>query len=149
MSEKQSEVKLVLANPLEALTKTVALNPQQVRAFLGKKIGEEIDASVIGMSGQKIRITGGSYDDGFPMRPDITGARKADILLSGGVGFHPKRKPHSKRKKKRNRRRLPGLRKRVTLRGNTIGENIAQINAVILKPPEKKSESGAGGQSER
>lgn len=138
MSEKQLEVKLILASPLEAQTKTVPLNPQQLRAFVGKKIGEEIDASVLGMSGQKIKITGGSYADGFPMRPDVTGARKVGILLSGGVGFHPRRKPHSKRKKKRNRRRLPGLRKRVTLRGNTIGENIAQINAVIVKSPEKK-----------
>jgi small subunit ribosomal protein S6e len=54
------------------------------------------------------------------------------VLLSGGVGFHPREKPPSKRKKKRNRRRKKGLRKRVTVRGNMISDAIAQINAVLI-----------------
>lgn len=132
MSEKKLGPRLVLSDPSTGRAQTIQLTPQQFLLFLGKKIGDELDGSILGKAGFKVRITGGTDVDGFPMRPDVSGPRKVSILLSGGVGFHPREKPPSKRKKKRNRRRKKGLRKRVTVRGNTISDAIAQINAVLV-----------------
>ncbi|MEM2543905.1 MAG: 30S ribosomal protein S6e [Nitrososphaerota archaeon] len=132
MSEKKPGPRLVLSEPSTGKAQTIQLTPQQFSLFIGKKIGDELDGSILGKSGFKIRITGGTDVDGFPMRPDVSGPRKVRVLLSGGVGFHPREKPPSKRNKKRNRRKKEGLRKRVTVRGNMISEAIAQINAVLI-----------------
>ena len=100
----------------------------------------QIDGSILGYKGYRIRITGGTDRDGFPMRPDISGPRKVRVLLSGGVGFHPREKPPSRAKKRRQKRRKKGLRRRVTVRGNVISDAIAQINAVLV-PASKKVEA--------
>ena len=140
MSEKAAAPKLVLSNPENGTAKTIELDPKVFSLFIGKKIGDELDGSIIGMKGYKIRITGGTDRDGFPMRPDVSGSRRVRILLSGRVGFHPREKPPSKKKKKRQRRRKKGLRRRKTVRGNVISDAIAQINAVLV-PVKKEVEA--------
>ena len=141
MSEKAAAPRLVLSNPEDGTAKTIELDPKVFTLFVGKKIGDELDGSIIGLKGYKIRITGGTDRDGFPMRPDVSGARRVRILLSGGVGFKPLEKPPSKKKKRRQRRRKKGLRRRKTVRGNVISDAIAQINAVMV--PVKKEEAEA------
>ncbi len=138
MSEKAAAPRLILSNPEDGTAKTIQLDPKVFSLFLGKRIGDELDGSVLGYKGYKIRITGGTDRDGFPMRPDVSGSRKVRILLSGGVGFRPYEKPPSKKKKRRQRRRKKGLRRRKTVRGNVISDAIAQINAVLV--PAKKEE---------
>jgi small subunit ribosomal protein S6e len=139
--EKAIGIKLCLANPKEGKTENIILNPAQLTYFIGKKIGDEIDGSFLGRSGHVIKITGGTDRDGFPMRPDVSGGRKVSILLSGGIGYHPKRKPSSKKKKKRAKRTMKGKRKKVIIRGNVITDAIAQINAVLIeKSKEAKKE---------
>lgn len=76
----------------------------------------------MGLSGHKLRVTGGSDKDGFPMRPGIHGGVRVRVILSGGVGFHSKRQ---------------GERRRKTLRGNVITEEIVQINMKIVEKPKK------------
>jgi len=120
----------VLSDPKKGAAQSFVLTPEQLQAFVGKKIGSVLDGSVLGIK-DKIRLTGGTDAYGFPLRPDVQGARKAEVLVSGGVGYHPRRKPPSKRKKKRNKRPVKGKRKRVLLRGNVLPDNAAQINAVI------------------
>lgn len=136
MSEKAAAPRLILSNPEDGTAKTIQLDPKVFSLFLGKKIGDELDGSILGYKGYKIRITGGTDRDGFPMRPDVSGLRKVRILLSGGIGFRPYEKPPSKKKKRRQRRRKKGLRRRKTVRGNVISDAIAQINAVLV--PAKK-----------
>src|SRR6267143_4302099 len=58
-----------------------------------------------------------SDKDGFPMRADLPGPRRKGLLLSGGVGFHPVR---------------PGMRKKKTVRGNTVSPDILQLNLKIV-----------------
>lgn len=143
MSEKSAAPKLVLSNPADGTAKSIQLEPRIFQLFIGKKIGDEVDGSIVGFKGYKIKITGGTDRDGFPMRPDVSGPRKVRVLLSGGVGFHPREKPSSKKKKKRLKRKKKGLRKRKTVRGNVISDAIAQINAVLIpaqSPPRKESE---------
>ena len=139
MSEKAAAPKLVLSNPADGTAKTITLDPNIFRLFIGKKIGDEIDGSVLGYKGYRIRITGGTDKDGFPMRPDVSGARKVRILITAGIGFRGYEKPPSKKKKRRQRRRKKGLRRRRTVRGNVISEAIAQINAILVPVQEAKA----------
>jgi len=140
MSEKAGGPRLVLSNPEDGTAKTITLDPRVFSLFVGKKIGDELDGSVIGLKGYRIRITGGTDKDGFPMRPDVGGPRRVRILLSGGVGFHPKEKPPSKKKKRRQLRRKKGLRRRKMVRGNAISPEIVQINAVLVPVKKEKEE---------
>ena len=138
MSQKAAAAapRMVVSDPETGRAQTIQLNPQQFNLLIGKRIGDVVDGSPFGLKGVMLRITGGTDKDGFPMRPDVSGPRKVRVLLSGGVGFRAREKPPSKRKKRRNRRRKKGLRKRVTVRGNTISDAIAQINVVIVKKGE-------------
>ena len=85
--------------------------------LLGLRIGDRIEGSIIGLHGKILEIRGGSDLAGFPMRPDIPGPVKKYILLSTGPGFKP---------------REDGERRRKLVRGNTISEDIVQINAVVI-----------------
>jgi len=92
---------------------------------VGKKIGEEFEASPLGLPGYVLMITGGTDKDGFPMHPNVEGMVKKKVLLSGPPCFHPTKK---------------GQRKKKTVRGNTISEDIVQINCKIVKRGEKNLE---------
>jgi len=103
----------------------------------GKKIGDVFDGSVVGVPGTVLKITGGTDRDGFPMRPDLEGTARKKLLVSGGPGYRPRRK---------------GVRKRKSLRGNTISPDISQVNCVVVKGDvsslfSKKEESSDEGES--
>jgi small subunit ribosomal protein S6e len=95
------------------------------KKLIGLKIGEEFDASKVGLEGYKLQITGGSDKNGFPMKKDVDGPRRIRSLLSGGIGFKPKRK---------------GQRRRKTVRGNTISDQIVQINTLVVEKGSKNIE---------
>ncbi len=92
------------------------------KQMIGLKIGEEFDASNIGLSGYTLKITGGSDKNGFPMKKDVDGPRRIKSLLSGGTGYKPKR---------------DGQRRRKTVRGNTISNDIVQISTIVAKKGKK------------
>lgn len=94
-------------------------------ALVGKKIGEEFNGDLIGLSGYSLKITGGSDKDGFPMHPSVKGPGRKRVLLSSAPGFHPK---------------IKGQRKRKTVRGDTISDDIAQVNVKVVKKGEKPLE---------
>lgn len=94
----------------------------QSKQFIGLKIGEEFDASNIGLNGYTLKITGGSDKNGFPMKKDVEGPRRIRSLLSKGSGFKPIRS---------------GQRRRKTVRGNTISDDIVQINTVVAQKGKK------------
>ena len=91
---------------------TKELNDTDANPLLGLQVGSDVDASIVGLSG-KMRITGGSDKSGIPIRPDVHGMARKYVLLSKGVGFQENEK---------------GLRKRKLIRGNTISDEIFQIN---------------------
>ncbi|EIJ65781.1 hypothetical protein BD31_I2174 [Candidatus Nitrosopumilus salaria BD31] len=64
------------------------------------------------MSG-KLKLTGGSDKSGVPMRNDIHGAARKQVLLSKGVGLQNAE---------------IGQRKRKLMRGDTVSEEIYQVN---------------------
>jgi small subunit ribosomal protein S6e len=105
---------------------TKELKERDANPFVGLNIGNEIDAAAVGLSG-KLRITGGSDKSGVPMRADIHSGSRKYVLLSKGVGLNDAEK---------------GERVRKLVRGNTISEEIYQINCrydgeiKIENPPE-------------
>jgi small subunit ribosomal protein S6e len=88
------------------------LKDSDANPLLGLQLGNETDATVVGLSG-KIKLTGGSDKSGVPMRNDVHGAARKRVLLSKGVGLHDAEH---------------GERVRKLMRGNTISEEIYQIN---------------------
>jgi len=95
---------------------------QQASPFMGLKIGESVKGETFDMPGYEFLITGGSDYCGFPMRRGILGIRKK-ISLLGGVGFRGAGK---------------GIRRRKTVCGHKINENIVQINLKVAKEGSKK-----------
>jgi len=108
------EYKLVISDSSRSLARTVT-DPQSA-GFLGKRIGETVGGELLGATGYTFRITGGTDKSGFPMRPDLPGARQVRLYVGDGFGFHAPRR---------------GMRKRRTFRGNTISEETVQINLVV------------------
>ena len=109
--------------------KTIAqeLKDRAAQPLVGSRIGNVIDASVIGVAGGKLKITGGSDKSGTPMRSDVHGGVKKYVLLSTGVG-------------NRSEERVRKL-----VRGNMVTEEIYQLNCMLIEGalPEKQSEAAA------
>jgi len=117
-----AKFKVIVSDPEGGKSKVVELEGARAVPLIGRKLGETVDGSVVGMSGRKLMITGGSDKDGFPMRRNIHGGVRISVVVSRSVGFHPKRE---------------GERQRKTLRGNVITEDIVQINAKVVEKPKK------------
>jgi small subunit ribosomal protein S6e len=88
------------------------LKDSDANPLLGLQLGNETDAVIVGLSG-KLKLTGGSDKSGVPMRNDIHGAARKYVLLSKGVGLQDAE---------------TGQRVRKLMRGNTVSEEIYQVN---------------------
>ena len=97
--------------------------------FTGKRIGETVQLDAIGLTGFEAVVTGGSDKQGFPMNRSVPGIARKKILTAQAVGFKPTRN---------------GERKRVSVRGNTISNEIAQVNLKITKDGSVKVEDVLG-----
>ena len=118
-----AKFKIVLSDPETGKAQKIELEGTKAAPLIGRRIGDIMDGTILGLSGYKIQITGGTDKDGFPMRPDIHGGVRTKVIVSSGPGFKPKRK---------------GERRRKMLRGNIITEEIVQINMKILEKPKVK-----------
>ncbi len=88
------------------------LKDSDANPLLGLQLGNETDAAIVGLNG-KLKLTGGSDKSGVPMRNDIHGAARKYVLLSKGVGLQAAE---------------TGQRVRKLMRGNTVSEEIYQVN---------------------
>jgi small subunit ribosomal protein S6e len=123
-----AKFKIVLSDPETGESKIAELDGSRAVPLIGRKLGETIDGAAVGLGGHKLKITGGSDKDGFPLRPDIHGGVKTQIIISSGVGFHSTHK---------------GARRRKTVRGSVITEDTVQINMKITEKPKKTEKAGA------
>ncbi|MGC8812011.1 MAG: 30S ribosomal protein S6e [Candidatus Aenigmatarchaeota archaeon] len=117
--------KFVIADPETRKTYQLEVDQAKALGLIGKKIGDEFNGDIIGLPGYGLKITGGTDKDGFPMHPKVKGMGRERVLLSSPPCFHPVKE---------------GERRRKTVRGNTISEDIAQINCKIVKKGEKPIE---------
>jgi small subunit ribosomal protein S6e len=118
-------MKIVMSDPKTGRSYQTEIPKEKESLLIGLKIGDSFDGGVVGAAGYKFQITGGSDKDGVPMRKDLKGGRKAKLLLSGGVGFNPKRK---------------GERRKKNVRGSLVTDQIIQVNSKVVEWGEKKLE---------
>lgn len=111
---------------------TKELKESDATPLLGLEIGQDADAAIVGVKG-KLKITGGSDKSGVPMRSDIHSSARKYVLLSKGVGLQDAK---------------AGQRVRKLMRGNTISEEIYQVNCRLdgelpVEAPAEEAESSA------
>lgn len=118
-----AQFKLVLSDTKTGKSEVHELKDSSAQPLVGRKIGEVVDGTLMGLSGKMV-ISGGSDKAGFPMRGDVQGGGKNYILLTRGVGL----KTH-----------LEGGKKRKLVRGNTVTEEIYQVNAKTVEDAPKSA----------
>jgi small subunit ribosomal protein S6e len=121
-----AKFKIIVSDPETGTSKVVELEETRAAPLIGRRIGEVIDGSAVDLQGHKVRIMGGSDKDGFPMRRDVHGGVRRRVILSGGVGFNPQNE---------------GERRRKTVRGNVITDEVVQLNMKIVEKPKQPKES--------
>ena len=113
-----AEFKVVIADPETGGTFQREVDGQDANRFRGRELGDEVGGDAVGLSDHTVEITGGSDETGRPMREDVSGTRLKELLLEGGVGFKPSRE---------------GERKRITVRGREVDDDVAQINVSVVE----------------
>ena len=116
------EVKIIVSDKGKA--QKIELKSPDADKLIGLKIGDKINGELIGLKGKELIITGGSDKEGFPMVEWLEGTRRSKILMDSSPGFHPKER---------------GQRKRKSIRGNTISEDISQINMKVVEGEKNKT----------
>lgn len=86
--------------------------------LIGKEIGEEFKGELLNIPGYKLEITGGSDKDGFPMRKTISGTERQKRLLKKGTGI---------------RNTESGVRRRKSVRGKRVSNQIQQLNTKVIE----------------
>ena len=128
-----AKFKVIVSDPETGTSKVVELEESRAATLVGRRIGEVVEGALVDLPAHKIKIVGGSDKDGVPMRPSVHGGVRRRVVLSGGVGFNPKNS---------------GERRRKTVRGNVITDEIVQINTKIVEKPKKVKEEKAIPQQE-
>jgi len=112
------DFKVVVNDTKKGKSHQVQVSGHHANSLIGKKIGDEVDGIFISLPGYKLQITGGTDKDGFSMRDDLPGVGRRRILLSESKGF---------------RANENGMRKKKSVRGNSISQDIVQINMKVIK----------------
>lgn len=121
-----AKFKVIISDPENGTSKVVEIEEGRAAPLIGRRMGETLDGTVVDMPAHKLQIRGGSDKDGVPMRGNVHGGVRRQVVLSGGAGFKPENK---------------GERKRKTVRGNIITDEIVQINMKIIERPAKPAEA--------
>ena len=93
--------------------------------LFGTQIGETFDGGIIGLSGYKLEVRGGSDRDGFPMKDSLEGTERKRVLMKNGVGLDVEK---------------DGERQRKSVRGNTVSNQIEQLNTKVVEAGDKSVE---------
>jgi len=112
------EFKVVINDTKNGKSYNVPVSGHHANSLIGKKIGDEVDGIFVSLPGYKLSISGGTDKDGFAMRNDLPGMSRRRLLISKGKGFNS---------------RESGMRKKKSIRGNTINQDIVQINMKVVK----------------
>jgi small subunit ribosomal protein S6e len=123
------DFRVVISDPRSGKAYQVEVKDPGASKLLGRKIGDSIEGDSLGMPGYKLKITGGSDREGFPMRQDLPGTRRRRVLIAGGVGYHPL---------------AEGRKRRKSIHGREISPDIGQINVKIVEAGAKAVEEILG-----
>ena len=76
-----AKFKVIVSDPEAGTSKVVELEEARAAPFIGRRIGETIDGTVVDLPAHKVQIRGGSDKDGVPMRGNVHGGvRRASCL---------------------------------------------------------------------
>ncbi len=121
-----AKFKVIVSDPQAGTSKVVELEEARASPFIGRRLGETLDGSAVDLPAHTVQILGGSDKDGVPMIGNVHGGVRRKVVLSNGTGFSAKKK---------------GERRRKTVRGNIITDEIVQINLKIVERPAKPAEA--------
>ena len=121
-----AKFKVIVSDPQAGTSKVVELEEARAAPFIGRRLGETLDGSAVDLPAHTVQILGGSDKDGVPMIGNVHGGVRRKVVLSDGTGFSAKKK---------------GERRRKTVRGNIITDEIVQINLKIVERPAKPIEA--------
>jgi small subunit ribosomal protein S6e len=107
---------VVVGDPETGTAHQFEIDGQDANRFVGRSIGDEVDGGAVGLDGHTLRITGGADDTGRPMHEGVEGPDLDEVLTTGGTGYRPSRE---------------GERRRITVRGSEVSDEVQQINAEI------------------
>ena len=111
-----------IACPSTGQQKVIEIDDEKrLQNLYERRMAQEVDGAILGeeFAGYILRITGGNDKQGFPMRQGIlTNTRVRLLMHKGHKGY---------------RQRRAGERKRKSIRGCIVGQDIAVLNLAIVK----------------
>jgi small subunit ribosomal protein S6e len=113
-----ADFRLIISDPNKKSTYKMDVSGTQASKLVGLSIGDSLSGEAIGLNDYTLLVSGGSDKDGVAMRRDLPGTIRKRLLLTGGVGYHPKK---------------AGIRKRKSIRGRVISAETGQVNLVVEK----------------
>ncbi len=113
-------MKIVYSDPKTGKSAQMQLDKDKESMFMNHKINDIVDGAALGLSGYKLKITGGSDTSGFALNKSITGSIKTKVLRR--VAYSGK---------------LNGQYRRSTVRGNLVASDTELVNTVIVEYGEK------------
>jgi len=115
-------MKLNIAYPANGSQKLIEIEDEKrLRIFMEKRMGQEVPGDSVGdeFKGYVFKITGGNDKQGFPMKQGILHPTRVRLLLSKGHSCY--------------RPRRTGERKRKSVRGCIVGNDLAVLSLVVVK----------------
>ncbi|XP_055327021.1 40S ribosomal protein S6 [Sitodiplosis mosellana] len=122
-------MKLNVSYPATGAQKLFEVNDEhKLRIFYEKRMGAEVPSDLLGdeWKGYVLRIAGGNDKQGFPMKQGVLSHTRVRLLLKKG---------HSCYRPRRN-----GERKRKSVRGCIVDQNMSVLALVVVKKGEKEIE---------
>ena len=113
------DLRIVISDPKTGKSVQREVKEENRKPFHGLRLGDKVRGELLDLTGYEFTLTGGSDDSGFPMRKDVQGQAKRQILANSGVGIRENLKKGKKIRK--------------TVAGNTVGLQTAQLNLKIEK----------------
>ncbi|KEG04990.1 40S ribosomal protein S6, putative [Plasmodium vinckei vinckei] len=115
-------MKLNISNPLNNVQKSIEIDDEKkLLPFMERRIGNIVPGDSIGeeFSGYIFRITGGNDKQGFPMMQGVLTNHRVRLLFKKGMKcYRPRKKGEKKRK---------------SVRGCIVGQDLSALNLALVK----------------